>query len=141
MPDQACIRYTDADGCDREFSWISNVSDITKLQTFVEAVAPFIGATCTKIGVTHYVYVTIPGGGAMSDVNQKLQVIFNKTDDGGTTGFMLPAPQPACFDKIGQKYRLKKTIGDQLADYYHALTGINVTFQSGWLVGPQPNAP
>jgi len=139
MPWVACTRYTDADSCYREFSWLKGVSDITKLQTFCNNVAPFIGAVATKIGVTHYEYVTIAGAGAMSDVHQKLQVLLKKDVDGGLTGFMLPAPQKACFDHLpGETYRLKKTIGDQLAAFYKNLTGIDVTFVSGAIVGPQP---
>lgn len=135
MPYVGCIRYVDPDGTDREYSYIRDVTDLAALETFVNAVAPMLGATATKVGFTETKFLDVAGTGNNPDLDRHLQINL-RDEDGNRRGFMLPAISIGCFELINGCYRLKETYGDQLAEYYSTLTGITCTFVSGALVGP-----
>lgn len=135
MPFIGCVRYNDPDGTDREYTYIRDVSDLGALHTFVTAVAPLLGATATKIGVTETQFLDIAGGGNNPDLDQHLQINL-RDPDGNRKGFMLPAPALDCFELVNGRYRLKETYGEQLANYFSTLIGVTCTFVSGALVGP-----
>jgi hypothetical protein len=130
-----CIRYTDVDGTDREYSYIREVSDMARLEAFANAVAPLIGATVSKLAVTETQFVEIPGLGNNPDLSMHLQVNV-RDPDGNRKGFMLPAPAHDCLELVNGVKRLKETYGEQLASYFSTLIGVTCTFVSGALVGP-----
>jgi hypothetical protein len=120
---------------------IYSVQSLTALQTFANHIDALSNAGVRKVSITQTQDITGVQAATYPQDFDGYYAIFrfkNSAPDEGENPykeFHLADPLANLFDQAGNGYVIKKTIGDQVATWYSALTGKTYTFVKGWLWG------
>ena len=115
---------------------------LSVLRQFATDIVGFTTAKVLEISWTETdVLDTAEGTGDYADVKLLLQVKMRQSPAPNgrrkIKKLPLPAPDAANMENIaGLGYRLKQSVGDQIAARYSTLTGVTWVFEEGRLVGP-----
>lgn len=120
-----------------EIVYFEQGDSLLKLNTFAQQLSAYSHAAITRVAITAKEVLTLPeSAGEYTSIRMAAKIFFRDQDDGKLWGIMIHAPFSEMFEEVlHQGYRVKKSVGDQLAIYYSQYSGLSLTFESGWLVG------
>jgi hypothetical protein len=87
--------------------------------------------------VTQTKTLAIPSkSGEYTSIDVQAKILARDLDTGKLWGIMISAPIEFMFEEVqGEGFRVKQNIGEQITGYYAQYSGLNLEFDSGWLVG------
>lgn len=121
----------------RDMIYFEHGEQLDTVQIFATHLKEYSRAAITRISVTSKRVLTLATtAGQYDTISIKAKLLMRDQNDGKLWGVIIPAPFSSMFEEIiGQGYRVKKTDGDILTSYYAALSGLNLHFEEGWLIG------
>lgn len=121
----------------RDIQYLSHGDDLAALATYAGQLHAYTTAAITRIAVTTAQVLALPETTNEYDsITLQAKLILRDTDTGERWGIMINAPLSTMFEEVtGQGYRVKQTIGEELAGYYATFSGLPLEFVEGWLVG------
>lgn len=121
----------------RDIQYIEHGTSLLSLETYVNQLAPFTNAEITRLSVTQTKTLAIPAKpGEYTSIDVQAKMLVRDLDTGKLWGIMISAPIAFMFEEVqGEGFRVKQAIGEQITGYYAQYSGLNLEFQSGWLVG------
>lgn len=121
----------------RDIQYIEHGTSLFALETYANQLAPFTNAEITRLSVTQTKTLAIPAKtGEYTSIDVQAKILVRDLDTGKLWGIMISAPIAFMFEEVqGEGFRVKPAIGEQITGYYAQYSGLNLEFQSGWLVG------
>lgn len=121
----------------RDIQYIEHGTSLAALETYANQLAPYTNAEITRLSVTQTKTLTIPAKtGEYSSIDVQAKLLVRDMDTGKLWGIMISAPIAFMFEEVqGEGFRVKEAIGEQITGYYAQYSGLNLEFESGWLVG------
>jgi hypothetical protein len=112
-------------------------ASMAALETYVNQLAPFSNAAITRLSITQAKVIALPSKtGEYIPISTQAKLLVRDTDTGDLWGIMIPCPLAFMVEEVeNEGYRVKQAIGEQITGYYAQYSGLNLTFDSGWLVG------
>jgi hypothetical protein len=112
-------------------------TSLSSLEAYANQLAPFTNAAITRLAITQAKALTIPEkSGDHAALSMQAKILMRDQDTGKLWGLMLNAPIAFMFEEVqGEGFRVKQAIGEELTAYYAQYAGLNLEFDSGWLVG------
>jgi hypothetical protein len=121
----------------RDAIYFEHGEQLDTVQIFATHLKEYSRAALTRISVTSKRALTLTvTAGQYDTISVKAKLLMRDQNDGKLWGVIIPAPLSSMFEEVtGQGYRVKKTDGDILTGYYAAMSGLDLQFEEGWMVG------
>lgn len=119
-------------------AYVSNAAGLTNMRNLASHLSQYTHAAIPYVSYTVSDDPEIPENSppATADVGLFANVMFRRTSDDKLYGLLISAPVLTMFETVVNRgYRVKPSIGEQLAQIYSTCAGETFTFHEGWLQG------
>jgi hypothetical protein len=119
----------------RKIVYFCHAQSIAKVENFAAFLADYSHANLTVCTQTDIQDLDYSGDFAVS-VRMFAKIFIRQSSSGKLYAIIVPAPKMIIFEQIEEQgWRIKKEIGELMAQEYSTMAGEAFTFQEGWLCG------
>jgi hypothetical protein len=121
----------------RDIQYLEHGASVPELETYIGQIAPFTNAAITRLSITQAKVVSVAEKtGDYDSLSVQAKILVRDLDSNKLWGIMISAPIAFMFEEIqGEGFRVKESIGEEITGYYAQYSGLNLQFESGWMVG------